>query len=198
MAGFALSEVTAGFTITPPAVFVTTNIDWSVGINVWTAGLGTLRPAIYKMRGQDALVDALYDCWLSPGQPDPDARAYIGALAKPLRDVCVIDSWDTLPAAGTKEAFTMPSTLIVLRCYLTSTTPQRLTSTPTPVTSSAFIKAEPTNTAVVAVVVDASGSLITGMQLAPGDPTVVDIDDLSKLWFVTTSPPQAVAVLASR
>lgn len=47
----------------------------------------------YKMRGMDALVDSLYDAWLSVGEPDSSGSKYSGTLTRPLRDIIVIDSW---------------------------------------------------------------------------------------------------------
>lgn len=44
----------------------------------------------YKMRGMSASVAGSYDTWIVSGQPDWSATRYTGALATPLRDVCVI------------------------------------------------------------------------------------------------------------
>lgn len=49
----------------------------------------------YKMCGEDAVVNGLYDTWLVTGTPDDDASEYTGSLAKPLRDVIVIGKWVT-------------------------------------------------------------------------------------------------------
>jgi hypothetical protein len=64
-----------------------------VGVD-WSLALGSA-PAItmYKMRGEDALADGLYDTWLATGAPDLDGSDYEGDLVTPLRDVIVIDTW---------------------------------------------------------------------------------------------------------
>lgn len=48
---------------------------------------------VYKMRGMDKNTNGLYDTWLVSGTPDLTGASYAGALAKPLRDIIVIDSW---------------------------------------------------------------------------------------------------------
>jgi hypothetical protein len=172
--------------------------DWSDATSVIGACHYDVRALLFKMRGMDALVDGLYETWLA-GSADLRAQSYAGALARPLRDVCVIDVWDTAAAAApSTKGIVMPDTLIVLRLLLTGTTPQQLTTVATPVKTTAFIKAAATNTAPVALVVNGSASFVSGLQLAPGDPAVAEIDDLSKLWFVTTDPGQSVAVTASQ
>lgn len=76
------------------------NID-GIGINLWTVGSleASVAAAItYKMRGMDASVNGLYDTWLAAGAPDTGGTYYSGALALPLRDVTIVDSWTTPPA----------------------------------------------------------------------------------------------------
>jgi hypothetical protein len=176
----------------------TANEDWNDATSVVGVCHYDVRALLYKMRGMDAVVNGLYETWLV-SSPDLRAQSYPGALARPLRDVCVIDVWDTAAAgAPATKGIIMPDTLIVLRLLLTGTTPQQLTTTPTPVKTTSFIKAAATNTAPVALVVNGSATFTSGLQLAPGDPAVAEIDDLSKLWFVTTDPGQSVAVTASQ
>jgi hypothetical protein len=173
-------------------------LDWSDATSVIGACHYDVGALLYKMRGMDAVVDGLYETWLA-GSSDLRAQSYAGALALPLRDVCVIDVWNTAAAAApSTKGIVMPDTLIVLRLLLTGTVPQQLTTTPTPVKTTSFIKASATNTAPIALVVNGSGTFVSGLQLAPGDPAVAEIDDLSKLWFVTTDPGQSVAVTASQ
>ena len=50
---------------------------------------------IFKMRSMDALVNGLHDTWLTSSTPDLLGTYYVGALATPLRDIIVIDTWDT-------------------------------------------------------------------------------------------------------
>lgn len=172
--------------------------DWNDAVSILGVCHYDVRALLFKMRGMDAAIAGRYDEWLA-SSADMRAQSYTGALARPLRDVCVIDVWDIAAAAApSTKGIVMPDTLIVLRVLLTGTTPQQLTTTPTPVTTSAFIKAAATNTAHVALVVNGSGTFTSGLQLAPGDPAVAEIDDLSKLWFVTTDPGQSVAVTASQ
>lgn len=47
----------------------------------------------YKMRGEDAVANGTYDTWLAIGTPDTTGALYGGALATPLRDIIVVDSW---------------------------------------------------------------------------------------------------------
>lgn len=172
--------------------------DWNDATSVVGACHYDVRALLYKMRGMDAVVDGLYETWLS-SSADLRAQSYAGALALPLRDVCVIDVWNTaIAAAPSTKGIIMPDTLIVLRLLLTGTVPQQLTTIATPVKTTTFIKAAATNTAPVALVTNGSGTFTSGLQLAPGDPAVAEIDDLSKLWFVTTDPGQSVSVTASQ
>lgn len=69
----------------------------SFGVNLWGLYASSQTPPVttYKMRGMDAAVSGLYDSWLTTGAPDTDGSDYHGALAKPLRDVVVIDAWTT-------------------------------------------------------------------------------------------------------
>lgn len=172
--------------------------DWNEATSLVGVCHYEVRALVFKMRGMDALVAGLYDTWLS-SSPDLRAQSYAGELARPLRDVCVIDFWGTgLAAAPSTKGIVMPDTLVVVNCFLTGTTPQQLTTTSTPVKTSAFIKADPANTAPIALVSNGSGTFGTGLKLGPGDPAVAEIDDLSKLWFVSTDPGQAVTVTASQ
>lgn len=98
MATFDISEVAAATAtvILPPQVLGPSSIERAVGLNLWTVGRGYSVETLvrmYKMRGEDALTDALYDSWLVEGAPDLDASEYAGALARPLRDVIVTDTW---------------------------------------------------------------------------------------------------------
>src|SRR3954470_3213507 len=63
--------------------------------NLWTVVPTSWRITRYKMRGMDATVAGLYDTWIVQTEPDLDGSEYGGALAKPLRDVIVIDSWSS-------------------------------------------------------------------------------------------------------
>lgn len=60
--------------------------------NMWTVIAGPWQVSVYKMRGMDAAVSGLYDTWLS-SEVDLDGSEYHGALATPLRDIIVIDTW---------------------------------------------------------------------------------------------------------
>lgn len=67
-----------------------------IGVNLWSMGPpGPIPVTVYKMRGMDAAIDGTYDTWLVSSAPDMDASDYHGALATPLRDVIVVDSWTT-------------------------------------------------------------------------------------------------------
>lgn len=71
------------------------NVD-ALGYNLWSppgSAIGYPPVVMYKMRGEDAVVDGRYDSWLVRSEPDLDASEYTGALARPLRDVVVIDTW---------------------------------------------------------------------------------------------------------
>lgn len=69
------------------------NVDRAA--NLWSPSLSASIVTSYKMRGMDALTTAVYDTWLSAGAPDYAATKYTGALHTPLRDIIVIDAWDT-------------------------------------------------------------------------------------------------------
>lgn len=172
--------------------------DWNEATSLVGSVHYDVRLVLFKLRGMDATTDGLYDYWLSTSR-DQCAQDYRGELARPLRDVVVIDDYgNALAAAPSTKGIVMPDTLVVIRVLLIGTTPQQLTTTPTPVKTSAFIKAASTNTAAVALVKNGSATFTDGLQLNAGDPAVVDIDDLSKLWFVTNDPGQSVAVAASQ
>lgn len=47
---------------------------------------------VFKMRGLDA-VSSSYDVWVVRDQPDFAGTYYVGALATPLRDITLIDTW---------------------------------------------------------------------------------------------------------
>jgi hypothetical protein len=66
-----------------------------IAANVWSVAAvgGSSTTTIYKMRGMDAVVHGLYDCWLATGAPDFAAAQYTGALTTPLRDVVIVDDW---------------------------------------------------------------------------------------------------------
>jgi hypothetical protein len=62
---------------------------------VYEAGYPPPAVMAYKMRGMDAAISGLYDAWISVGTPDYAGTGYHGALATPLRDIVVIDTWET-------------------------------------------------------------------------------------------------------
>jgi hypothetical protein len=197
-ASFADYDISADWRAVAVARRFTADEVWNDATSLLGACQYDVRALMYKMRGMDHAIDGLYETWLA-SSPDPRALSYVGALGRPLRDVCVIDVWNTaVAAAPSTKGIVMPDTLIVLRVLLTGTVPQQLTTVATPVKTTAFIKAEPTNTANIALVVNGSATFLSGQKLAPGDPAVAEIDDLSKLWFVTTDPGQAVVVTASQ
>lgn len=67
-----------------------------IGINLWSVGTaGAPSVPIYKMRGMDAAISGLYDTWVVTGVKDPTGINYHGSLATPLRDIIVIDTWNT-------------------------------------------------------------------------------------------------------
>jgi len=63
------------------------------GAQVWSIQRGYPKVTYYKMRGMDAIVSGLYDAWLAVGTPDLTGAVYTGTLAKPLRDIIVVDTW---------------------------------------------------------------------------------------------------------
>lgn len=74
------------------------NLKWGApfAANIWSVGVVNAPPppiVVFKMRGMDASSGGLYDTWLSTQSPDYSGEQYHGTLAKPLRDVVVVDSW---------------------------------------------------------------------------------------------------------
>ncbi len=53
----------------------------------------TARWSYFKMRGQDAHTNGVYDTWLVIGAADTTGAQYTGALATPLRDVVIAGFW---------------------------------------------------------------------------------------------------------
>jgi len=51
--------------------------------------LTVLTPVKYKMCGQDASVNGLFDTWVVSNAPDFTGSQYTGSLATPLRDIFV-------------------------------------------------------------------------------------------------------------
>lgn len=96
--------------------FDPSNLEY-VGMNLWSVGSvgrssSSVAATYYKMRGQDAAVNGLYDTWIASGAPDTAGTYYSGALALPLRDVVVVDSWSALPGSiASGNPFVDPPTI---------------------------------------------------------------------------------------
>lgn len=80
------------------ALALALNTEWTGGqysANFWSAARGLPVVTYFKMRGMDAAIDGLYDTWLVAASPDNTGTRYDGELATPLRDIIVIDEWET-------------------------------------------------------------------------------------------------------
>jgi len=89
------------------------------------------------------------------------------------------------------------STGFTIKNLTVSTAALQLTATSTPVRTVSIVKADPTNTGTVYLITGSGGTAATGFPLNAGEVIVVDIDNLTKLWFIASAASQKVAVEAS-